>query len=91
MFFGFPNFYRRFIKRFSKIAAPLISMLKTTTLLALDRPDWFETNENELNTDGNSDISSSRIDDRIVNLSSIIKKMSSKAGFITFKASLAFI
>ncbi len=30
MFLGFANFYRRFIKGFSKIAAPLTSMLKTT-------------------------------------------------------------
>ena len=30
MFLGFANFYRRFIKGFSKIAAPLTSMLRTT-------------------------------------------------------------
>ena len=30
VFLGFANFYRRFIEGFSKIAAPLISMLKTT-------------------------------------------------------------
>ncbi len=30
MFLSFPNFYRRFIKGFSKIARPLISILKTT-------------------------------------------------------------
>ena len=30
VFLGFANFYRRFIKGFSKIAAPLTSMLKTT-------------------------------------------------------------
>ena len=30
VFLGFANFYRRFIKGFSKIAAPLMSMLKTT-------------------------------------------------------------
>ena len=29
VFLGFANFYRRFIKGFSKIAAPLMSMLKT--------------------------------------------------------------
>ncbi len=31
VFLGFANFYRRFIKGFGKIAAPLTSMLKTTT------------------------------------------------------------
>ena len=31
VFLGFANFYRRFIQGFSKIAAPLTSMLKTTT------------------------------------------------------------
>ena len=31
VFLGFANFYRRFIQGFSKIAAPLMSMLKTTT------------------------------------------------------------
>ena len=30
VFIGFANFYRRFIQRFSKIAAPLTSMLKTS-------------------------------------------------------------
>ncbi len=30
MFLGFANFYRRFIKNFSRIAAPLTSMLRTT-------------------------------------------------------------
>ena len=32
VFLGFPNFYRQFIQSLSKIAAPLISMLKTTVL-----------------------------------------------------------
>ena len=30
VFIGFANFYRRFIQRFSMIAAPLTSMLKTS-------------------------------------------------------------
>ena len=30
IFLGFANFYKRFIQGFSKIATPLISMLKTT-------------------------------------------------------------
>ena len=36
MFLGFANFYQRFIQGFSKIAAPLMSMLKTTTSSASD-------------------------------------------------------
>ena len=32
VFLGFANFYCRFIKGFSKIVAPLTSMLKTTIL-----------------------------------------------------------
>ena len=31
MFLRFANFYRRFIQRFSKIVAPLASMLKTSS------------------------------------------------------------
>ena len=31
VFLGFANFYQRFIKRFNRLAAPLISMLKTPT------------------------------------------------------------
>ena len=34
VFIGFANFYRRFIQGFSKIAAPLTSMLKTSPQLA---------------------------------------------------------
>ena len=32
VFLGFANFYRRFIQRFSRIAAPLTSMLKTLSI-----------------------------------------------------------
>ncbi len=35
MFLGFANFYRRFIRNFSKIAVPLTSMLQTTNNKAL--------------------------------------------------------
>ena len=34
VFIGFANFYRRFIKVFGKIVAPLTSMLKTSSKLA---------------------------------------------------------
>ena len=39
VFLGFANFYRRFIQGFSKIAAPLTSMLKTTNEPAPSRND----------------------------------------------------
>ena len=51
VFLGFANFYRRFIQGFSKIAAPLTSMLKTTVssqvlvadeVLAADEVDGIE-------------------------------------------------
>ena len=51
VFLGFANFYRRFIQGFSKIAAPLTSMLKTTMssqvlvadeVLAADEVDGIE-------------------------------------------------
>ena len=39
VFLGFANFYRRFIQGFSRIAAPLTSMLKTTNEPAPSRND----------------------------------------------------
>ena len=39
VFLGFANFYRRFIKGFSRIAAPLTSILKTTNKSAPSRND----------------------------------------------------
>ncbi len=52
MFFGFANFYRRFIKGFSKIEAPLISMLKTTAASSEASPEATgkvtEETENEV-------------------------------------------
>ena len=38
VFLGFANFYRRFIQGFSKIAAPLTSMLKTTPTAGAGAP-----------------------------------------------------
>ena len=87
---GFANFYRRFIKGFSKIAALLISMLKTTapTLPArLVRP---KVHKNELDTDGGGGIGGGRIDNRLANLSCSTKKMGSRLDFLTSEASLAF-
>ena len=90
MFLGFANFYKRFIKSFSKIAALFTSMFKImapSTLATLART---KANENELITNSGSNIDNSSIDDRLANLSSFIKKMSSRSGFFTFEANLTF-
>ena len=86
MFLGFANFYRHFIKDFSKISAPLTLMLKMTASSVLARPVYCRANENELGMDGGG----GKIDDRLANLLSSAKKISSKSGFLTSKASLGF-
>ena len=45
VFLGFANFYRRFIQGFSRIAAPLISMLKTVA--PLERSTLEEVDDGE--------------------------------------------
>lgn len=60
-------------------------------LQALVRPACIKTNKNELDIDGGNSIGGDRIDNKMVNLSSSIKKMSSKAGFFISKTCLAFI
>ena len=90
VFLGFAKFYRRFIKGFNKIAAPLTSMVKITAPLVPARPAQPRANGNQLDTDSGGGISSGKIDDILANLSSFTKKMSSGAGFLTPKASLPF-
>ena len=60
-------------------------------LRAPARPTYTKTNKNELSIDSGDNIDSGRIDDKIANLSSSIKKMSSGVGFLISKASLAFL
>ena len=91
MFLDFANFYKQFIKTFSKIAASLISVLKTTTPSVSVWLARIKANKNQLGTDGSSDIGGGKINDWMANLLSSIKKICSKAGFFTLKASLAFI
>ncbi len=61
------------------------------TLLVPTIPACIKINKNEFSTDDSSGIGSSRIDDKIANLLSFTKKISFKVGFLTLKASLAFI
>ena len=46
VFLGFANFYWQFIQVFSKIVAPLSSMLKTTVLP--DKPNFNRNNSSKL-------------------------------------------
>ena len=66
-------------------------MLKMTTSLTPTHLVCIGTNANKLGTDYGSGINNSKIDNKIINPLSCRKKMSSKAGFLTPKASLAFI
>ena len=48
VFIGFANFYRRFIQGFSRIAAPLTSMLKTTGSSEESAPRAFRAGNDEV-------------------------------------------
>ena len=61
------------------------------TPLTPARPICIRANEIKLDIDDDGSIDNNRIHDKITNLSSFIKKISSGIGFFTFKASLVFI
>ena len=91
VFLNFANFYRRFIKDFSKIAALLTSMLKTMAPSTLAGSAYTKTNENELDINSGGGIGSDRVNDRIENLSRSIKvKNSSGTDFLTSGTKEAF-
>lgn len=60
------------------------------TLTASARPDHTRPDENKLNINSSSNKYSSRIDDKIVNLLSNIKKISFEIDFLTFETGLTF-
>ena len=62
-------------------------MLKTMAVVIPARPTCTKINKNKFSSDGTN---SDKIDDKMTNLLSSIKKMSSRASFFTLKASLAF-
>ena len=49
VFIGFANFYQRFIQGFSKIAAPLTSMLKTSSIASTPSQKLMMKNNEDLN------------------------------------------
>lgn len=65
--------------------------MKTTTLSTSDCSRQFMLDKNKLVTDVNNGVSSSKIDNININLSSNTKKINSKVGFFTIKARLVFI
>ena len=64
------DFYRRFIQGFSRIAAPLTSMLKTTGSSGLSAPKAFRAENNEVVEGGG------RADEMIVDSSNSVEKSS---------------
>lgn len=65
-------------------------MLKITILLPQIRLAYTKTNKNELYIDNDISIGSDKINDKITNFSSNIKKMSFQKAFFIFKANLTF-
>ena len=64
------DFYCRFIQGFSRIAEPLISMLKTTESSGLSAPKAFRAENDEVVGGG------SRADKTVVDSSNSVKKLS---------------
>ncbi len=79
MFLSFANFYRRFIRNFSRIAAPLISILWTTGNDGLGA----EASQHEENQDATGVAGGGRVGKSIKNLSTAAKLTKSKKPKLT--------
>ncbi len=77
VFLGFANFYRRFIKNFNRIAAPLTSMLRTTDKSTGNSSQSTLTNASKKNQGVPSGGGSAGVDGNIKNLSSVVKSAKS--------------
>ncbi len=103
---GFANFYRRFIRNFSRIAAPFTSILRTTNKSTGDETQSTQAIENERNQDVPASAGSGGVGRSFENLSIAAKSTKSKKSdlskanfarvnsgtdFLTLKAKQAFI
>ena len=77
VFIGFANFYRRFIQGFSKIAALLTSMLKTTGSSEKLAPRAFRAGNDEVVGGGGG-----RADETVVDSSTSKNKKSRKSTYM---------
>ncbi len=82
MFLGFANFYKSFIRNFSRIAAPLNSMLRTTTKSTGDKTQSTQA-ENQDAPDATGRPSVGRVGGSFENLSTAIKSATSKKPKLT--------
>ncbi len=82
VFLSFANFYRRFIKNFSRIAAQLTSILRTTNELIRDKTQSTQTeNQDAPGAAGRAD--GGRVGGSFENLSTVVKSAESKKPKLT--------
>ena len=107
LFLGFANFYKRFIKNFSRIATLLTLILQTTDKSTRNKAQSTQTEKQNVLNGVSSASDADGIDGSIKNLSTVVKSTKSKksdllkanfvkvnssgTGFLTCKAKKAFI